>query len=125
MVIHRTLTSALAASVLAAALLVALGGCASSGPPSPAGDWGVVAAGRPSLTIEPDGSFHGTDGCNELAGDGRISGRDFAFGPFASITQACEGVHPWLNLAATARVDGDSLEVFRGDGARIGTLARR
>ena len=106
-------------------MLAALSGCASSGSSSPAGDWGVVKAGQPSLTIESDGSFHGTDGCNELKGDGTISGEKFTFGPFASITQACEGVTPWLNLAVTAKVDGDSLVVYRGDGDKIGTLARR
>jgi hypothetical protein len=38
---------------------------------------------------------------------------------------ACEGVTPWLNLAVTAKVDGDSLLVYRGDGTKIGSLPRR
>lgn len=121
MLSHRMLRSALAAAVV----LAALAGCASSGSASPTGDWGVVATGKPSLTIESDGSFHGTDGCNELKGKGEIAGSAFTFGPFSSITLACEGVRPWLNLAVTAKVDGDSLVVYRGDGDTIGTLKRR
>lgn len=85
----------------------------------------MVQAGRPSLTIESDGAFHGNDGCNALKGVGTISGRDFTFGPFASTLVACEGVTPWLNLAVTATVEGGSLVVFRGDGSRLGTLPRR
>ena len=121
MLTHRTLKSAFAAAVV----LAALSGCAPSGSSSPAGDWGVVKAGQPSLTIESDGSFHGTDGCNELKGDGTISGEKFTFGPFASITKACPGVTPWLNLAHTAKVDGGRLVVYRSGGQEIGTLDRR
>ncbi|MBN9631328.1 MAG: META domain-containing protein [Actinobacteria bacterium] len=121
MLTHRTLRSALAAAVV----LAALSGCASSGSSSPAGDWGVVKAGQPSLTVESNGSWHGNDGCNAMKGDGKISGQEFTFGPFASTLVACEGVTPWLNLAVTAKVDGDSLVVFRGDGSKIGTLSRR
>lgn len=121
MVMHTTIRSALAAAVV----LAALAGCASSAAASPAGDWGTVTAGRPSLTIESDGSWHGNDGCNAMKGDGKISGADFTFGPFASTLMACEGVTPWLNLAVTAKVDGQSLIVYRGDGTKIGSLPRR
>lgn len=117
----RTLRS----TVAAVFVLAALAGCASSGSDSVVGDWGVVTKGEPSLTIEPDGSFHGTDGCNDLKGKGTISGDTITFGPFASLTVACEGVRPWLNLGASARAEGDKLVVLRGDGDTAGTLARR
>jgi len=34
-------------------------------------------------------------------------------------------VTPWLNLADTAKVDGDTLTVYRSGGTRIGTLQKR
>ncbi|PXA67111.1 META domain-containing protein [Cryobacterium arcticum] len=110
------------AFVITAAMAVsALAGCSSSGSAF-AGTWGHGGEGEPSLTIEADGSFSGTDGCNPLEGKGTVSGDTFTFGPFASITQACEGVTPWLNLADTAKVDGNALTVYRSDGTEIGTL---
>ena len=111
-------------SLAAVAALVVLAGCSSSAS-SFTGDWGDVAAGKPSLTIQSDGSFSGTDGCNPLKGKGTVSGDTFTFGPFASTLKACEGVTPWLNLAATAKVDGDTLTVYRSGGVKIGTLEKR
>ncbi|MDN4613861.1 META domain-containing protein [Leifsonia sp. F6_8S_P_1B] len=119
-----TTRSVRAALAIAAALaLTALSGCSSAS--SLPGDWGEEAAGEPSLTIESDGTFTGTDGCNPVEGTGTIDGDTFTFGPFAAITKACEGVTPWLNLASTAKVDGDTLTVYRSGGKEIGTLERR
>ena len=118
------MTNGFARVVFAAAAVMALtvlAGCSSSGSAF-AGTWGSDGAGEPSLTIEADGSFSGTDGCNPLEGKGEISGDTFTFGPFASITQACEGVTPWLNLADPAKVDGNTLIVYRSGGTEIGTL---
>lgn len=103
--------------------LTVLAGCSSSGSTF-TGTWGSDGTGEPSLTIEADGSFCGTDGRNPLEGEGTISGDTFTFGPFASITQACEGVTPWLNLADTAKVDGNTLTVYRSGGTEIGTLEK-
>jgi heat shock protein HslJ len=134
-----------AAIVLALAASALLAGCSSGAPaesvaptptPSPstsasdtagafAGSWGEVEPGQPSLTIAPDGAFNGTDGCNALAGTGKLDGDKFVFGPFASTLMACEGVTPWLNLASTATVSEDELTVFRTDGTQIGTLDKR
>lgn len=111
-------------AVVAVAAALLLSGCTSSDS-SFAGDWGQDAPGQPSLTIASDGSFSGTDGCNPLTGKGTISGDTFTFGPFASTLKACEGVTPWLNLADTAKVDGDTLTVYRSGGTEIGTLERR
>jgi heat shock protein HslJ len=118
----RTARPALAV-VLALALTV-LTGCSPSGSAF-VGDWGQKATGQPSLTIRSDGSFSGTDGCNPVEGTGAISGDTFTFGPFASISKACAGVTPWLNLADTAKVDGNTLTVYRSGGEKIGTLERR
>ncbi|MFF1571598.1 META domain-containing protein [Leifsonia sp. NPDC058292] len=129
--------------VLAIAAAAALTGCSSGTPadsPTPTatstatadsqaspfvGAWGEDTAGKPSLTIAPDGGFNGTDGCNAMVGEGKINGDTFVFGPFASTLVACPGITVWLNLANKATVSGDTLTVFRTDGTKIGTLDRR
>lgn len=113
-----------ALALAAVVALAALTGCSSSAS-SFTGDWGQVAAGQPSLTIKSDGSFHGNDGCNDMSGKGSFSGDTFTFGPFASTLKACDGVTPWLNLATTAKVNGDTLTVYRHDGVKAGSLERR
>jgi len=117
-------TARITLAIVVATALSALAGCSSSGSAF-TGTWGQDAPRQPSLTIESDGTFSGTDGCNPLKGKGTISGDTFTFGPFASTLKACEGVTPWLNLANTAKVDGDKLTVFRTDGEKIGTLTKR
>lgn len=113
-----------ALAIAAVVVLTALAGCSSSGS-SFTGSWGEETAGKPSLTIASDGTFHGNDGCNDMSGKGTISGDTFTFGPFASTMKACEGVTPWLNLANTATVSGDTLTVYKTSGDKIGTLAKR
>ncbi|MGO2665471.1 META domain-containing protein [Mycetocola reblochoni] len=120
----KTRVGRIALSFAAAAALVVLAGCSSSGS-SFSGTWGSDAKGEPSLTIEADGTFSGTDGCNPVEGTGTISDGTFTFGPFASIQVACEGVTPWLNLAATAQVEGSTLVVYRMDGEEIGSLDKQ
>ena len=115
----------IALAVTAALALTALAGCSSSGSSSDSsftGTWGEDATGQPSLTIDSDGTFSGTDGCNPVQGTGTVSGDTFTFGPFASTMKACEGVTPWLNLADTAKVDGDTLVVYKTGGEKIGSL---
>lgn len=119
-----TRTARLAAAAGVVLALTALAGCSSSDSSSSSftGTWGEEAVGQPSLTIESDGTFSGTDGCNPLEGKGAVSGDTFTFGPFASTMMACEGVTPWLNLASTAKVDGDTLVVYETGGGKIGSL---
>ena len=117
-------TARIALTIAAALAMMTLTGCAASGSTF-TGTWGEDAAGEPSLTIEADGTFSGTDGCNALKGEGTVTGDTFTFGPFASTLKACEGVTPWLNLASTAKVDGDTLTVYRTDGEEIGSLDKR
>lgn len=120
-----TLRVARPALALAAALMLAsLVGCSASGSDF-VGAWGKSTPGQPSLTIKADGTFSGNDGCNDMKGKGTISGDTFTFGPFASTLKACEGVRPWLNLANTAKVDGDTLTVYKTNGDKIGTLTKQ
>ena len=108
-------------AVAALVALAALTGCSSSGS-SPAGDWGQVASGQPSLTIKTDGTFSGTDGCNRLTGQGSIDGDTITFGPMASTLMACQGVDEWLNKAATGTAKGSTMTVYDQQGSKIGTL---
>jgi heat shock protein HslJ len=111
--------------VAAAVALLALGGCA--GTPSGqavVGEWGSRATGQPYLTIEDDGAFSGSDGCNTLSGNGEIDGDEIDFGSITSTLKACEGVDEWLGKAATGNVRGDTMTVLDDAGATIGTLKR-
>jgi heat shock protein HslJ len=94
-------------------------------PSSFTGTFGQDSPGQPTLTIKDDGTFSGNDGCNDMSGKGTISGDTFTFGPFATTQQACEGVHPWLNIASTAKVDGSTLVVYKNGGGKIGTLDKQ
>jgi hypothetical protein len=111
-------------AVAAALVLAALAGCSSSGS-SFTGTWGQDSPGKPTLTIKDDGTFSGNDGCNDMSGKGTVSGDTFTFGPFATTQKACDGVHPWLNIASTAKVDGSTLVVYKNSGGKIGTLDKR
>ena len=108
----------------AAFALATVAGCSSSTSRFE-GSWGEDAPGQPSLSIQPDGTFSGTDGCNRLMGKGTVEGDTFRFGMFASTMMACEEVTTWLNLASTAQLDGTTLVVFDSGGAQIGTLAKQ
>lgn len=66
----------------------------------------------------------GSDGCNRLAGKGKIEGDTISFGPIASTLMACSGVHTWLGMAVTAKADHDTLTVMNDGGTTIGTLKR-
>ncbi|QZY51345.1 META domain-containing protein [Leucobacter tenebrionis] len=122
MKIHHSLTA-----VLGTTMMLALIGCAPSAPSSNAfaGSWGLEEAGEPSLTISPDGSFNGTDGCNSLVGHGKISEAEFEFGDFALTRMECIGVDTWLSGAGFAKVSGDEMTVFDTDRTEIGTLRKR
>ena len=120
---HRSHRTAAVTTVLAAMLV--LSGCA--GTPSGAavvGMWGSTASGQPNLNIEDDGTFSGSDGCNQLSGQGQIDGDEITFGAIASTTKACEGVDTWLGKAATGNVSGDTMTVLDDGGTTIGTLKR-
>lgn len=116
-----------AAGLRAAAAALALGallaGCSgTSGGAALVGTWGSTAAAQPNLTIENDGTFSGTDGCNRLTGKGSIDGDTITFGSMASTLMACQGVDEWLGKAATATAEGSTLTVHDDTGRTIGTL---
>lgn len=110
---------------LSAAGVLALSGCSAPESEAFEGTWGEDAPGEPTLTIEDDGSFHGTDGCNNLSGEGTASGEEFEFGDFAVTSRECLGVETLLSDADTATLSGDTLIVHSADGSEIGTLDRR
>ena len=121
---HRRIRiTAVLSTVAATAFLLA--GCA--GTPSGkavVGEWGSTASGQPHLNIENDGTFSGSDGCNQLSGQGQIDGDEITFGSIASTMKACEGVDEWLGKAATGNVSGDTMTVLDDGGKTIGTLKR-
>lgn len=111
--------------IATAATLLCLSGCAVS--PAPAnfvGTWGTEAQGQPSLTIENDNTYSGTDGCNRLFGTYEIEGASIVFEPPASTMMFCEGVDTWLLNMASGRIDGDSLEIQNAKQMIIGSLTR-
>ncbi|MEY9852360.1 heat shock protein HslJ [Leifsonia sp. EB41] len=108
---------------VAAAALALLAGCA--GTPSGAalvGTWGSTAASQPNLTIENDGAFSGSDGCNRLTGKGSVDGDTITFGPIASTLMACQGVDEWLAKASSGTAKGSTLVVYDISGNEIGKL---
>lgn len=115
----------LQAGTVAFAVVALLAGCAGT----PSGDalvgtWGSTDSGKPNLTIENDGAFSGTDGCNRLTGNGSIDGDTITFGPMASTLMACEGVDEWLGKAATGTADGGTMTIYDDKGSKIGTLPK-
>lgn len=120
---RRAPAGLLGACAAAAAVVSLLAGCA--GTPSGAalvGTWGSTAAKQPNLTIENDGAFSGTDGCNRLTGRGSIDGDSITFGPIASTMMACTGVDEWLGKAVTGTAKGSTMVVYDMSGNQIGTL---
>ena len=124
--IRRAPAGLLGACAAAAAVVGLLAGCA--GTPSGAavvGTWGSTAAKQPNLTIENDGAFSGTDGCNRLTGRGSIDGDSITFGPIASTMMACTGVDEWLGKAATGTAKGNTMVVYDISGNQIGSLPKK
>ena len=123
---RRAPAGLLRGGIAAAAVLCLLAGCA--GTPSGAalvGTWGSTAAKQPNLTIENDGSFSGTDGCNRLTGRGSIDGNSITFGPIASTMMACTGVDEWLGKAVTGTAKGSTMVVYDMSGNQLGTLDKK
>jgi heat shock protein HslJ len=124
--IRRAPAGLVGACIAAAAVIGLLAGCA--GTPSGnavVGTWGSTAAQQPNLTIENDGAFSGTDGCNRLTGRGSIDGDSITFGPIASTMMACTGVDEWLGKAVTGTAKGSTLVVYDLSGNQIGTLDKK
>ena len=79
----------------------------------------------PSLDLADDGSFSGTDGCNQLNGSWTVDEADHVqFEDVASTMMACEDVDTWLADLTEATVADDTMTVLGQDGNEIGTLER-
>ncbi|WP_241981044.1 META domain-containing protein [Cryobacterium sp. TMT2-23] len=121
-------TIGLIAVAAAAALVLGLGGCASSAGTSTSdvtGVWGSPnTQGKPGLELKDDKSVAGSDDCNRLIGTWSLTGDTVEFGTFASTLMACEGVDTWLSQAKSATVAGSTMTVQGAQGTKIGTLQR-
>lgn len=102
-----------------------LAGCVSEPAPDFIGSWGSGESGQPELTLEPDGSVHGNDGCNSLAGSWEQQGETAVLGQLASTLMMCVEVDDWLGGADTLLVEGELLRVYDAEGTEIGSLPRR
>lgn len=75
------------------------------------------------ITVEPDGSWSGTDGCNGVGGVW-VAGDDGWFRAAAGLTTliGCDNVNvnAWLDQARLAALDGDWLVLVDESGAELG-----
>lgn len=123
--------------VVSAALLIAPGCSARAGTTgadaddpavssTPVGAWGEPdAPDRPSLVIDADGSFTGSDSCNRLGGSWREENGTVLLEDTFMTTMAClDERDQWLSSARTLVVEGDELKGFDEAGTPIGTLSR-
>lgn len=97
----------------------------AAAPPSPVGDWGTADAGAPFLTFLPDGSFTGTDGCNDLGGRWSFAsdgGIDLQMQ--VETTTSCDGFDSWLSQGSSGRISEDFLYIGGATGSTIGGLGR-
>ncbi|WP_449280799.1 META domain-containing protein [Leucobacter sp.] len=123
---HRSRSLLTAALLGAAALVLATTGCAGSSSDAFVGTWGDTGTETaPSLTIEQDGAFSGTDGCNRLTGTATFDGDTIDFGVAASTLMACEGVDTWLQGLGTGAVVDDALQISDENGDVIGSLPKQ
>ncbi|GAA1780291.1 META domain-containing protein [Agromyces lapidis] len=129
-VTRRRVSRGVGAAAAAAALLILLAGCLGEegsvrgGSIDPTGTWGDADdAGAPSLTLDDDGGFSGTDGCNTLTGTWTVDESDHVqFEDLTATEMACEGVDTWLAGLSEATIADDTMTVLGSDGAEIGTL---
>jgi heat shock protein HslJ len=81
----------------------------------------------PHVEFSADGSWRGTDGCNDQSGRWTI-GTDGAFKAImdGSALVGCDAVEVgiWLDMARTASVDGSLLILNDARGAEVGRLRR-
>ncbi|HHU67385.1 META domain-containing protein [Corynebacterium sp.] len=134
----------LVTSVLAVALLGAVGGVApvatasslpdlrglssvlNPGAPSgPVGEWGSPLPRQPRITVHADGTLGGDDGCNTFGTTWRESGDNSIIietDRWISTQMYCGW--EWFPSARSATVNGPVMTVFDGDGERIGELFR-
>ena len=113
-------------AVLALAGCLGEQGSARGGSVDAAGTWGDPSKdASPYLELEDDGSFSGSDGCNNLTGSWSVDeGEQVLFEDVASTMKACEDVDDWLAHLSVATIAGDTMTVLGQDGSEIGQLER-
>ena len=125
-------------ALFAAAASLFLSSCAFGGPASTpvatvillpgglVGTWtedGSDSLQQPYISLEQDGTFRGSDGCNTLSGTWTYTDSDgVVLDDIASTEIACEGIDTWLAQVATAQVQADVMTVQSADGTVIGRL---
>lgn len=115
----------LAAALLVVASLASCADGAASEAPSVEGTWGDTGdSSAPSLEFAPGGRVSGTDGCNDMMGTWAQDGTTVTLDEMTSTLIGCPDVETWLSDAATAELDGETLELFASDATPIGTLQR-
>lgn len=99
---------------------------------APADSAALVGRWRPAdqgagafVQLDPDGSWHGSDGCNQQGGRW-VAGQDgllLAVSGFSTLI-GCDNVPvgSWLTQAARAGLDGDDLVLVDRAGAQVGRL---
>ena len=107
--------------------VLALAGCSTTPAPDSTarqivGTWGSKTEGEPFLTFGESGKVLGNDGCNVLNASWKEAGGTITLGDMAMSLMACPGVDSWLNMAATAKIDGNNLHLFDANGKKIGQL---
>lgn len=106
-------------------LTVGLSACSTSNA-KVIGVWGDPdAEATPSLIFDKNGEVHGTDGCNLLGGNYKLSGSTVTFSEFRSTMMYCQDVDTWLQGGRTAEVSTDLMTLFDEDGKKLGTLERQ
>lgn len=112
---------------LGAAMLLTVGLVACSASKTIAvGTWGDPdAEAMPSLTFDPNGEVHGTDGCNLIGGEYKVAGSTVTFTNFRSTMMYCEGVDTWLLDGTSADIAKDTMTIFNEAGEEIGALERQ
>lgn len=129
----------LATIVLAAAGAIALAGCsATPGSDTPtevpepsstpearpvfSASAGTAATPDPFLTFKDDGTFNGSDGCNDLAGTYTRDADVLTLDLGLTTLKGCPGVDTWLRGVHTVKVADPQVAVFDKNGAEIGAL---
>lgn len=108
---------------LGAISALALAGCSAAATSGAGGTWSETGDGGPELTLAEDGTFHGTDGCNQLNGQWSQDGTEVTFEGVASTMMLCVDVPGWPSLAG-GEIEGTSMTLLDADGAELTILTR-
>lgn len=109
----------------AAITLLGLTACSGGSSDSVVGVWGQPdVQGQPSINFADDGSYSGSDGCNNIMGSWEADGNTIDLGMMATTMMACQGVDEWLSKSSTAVRDGNTLTFFDANDSELGTLDR-